>query len=168
MEDTVKLYYLLKKYNAYDDVVRCKPFEYLPEEYKDGFYDGAILTDALFTAWQLPYGSHSVKTMNSDVLNDIKDILRILPSSVKCRIGNMRCRDFIPPLVIACMNEEIPFEIAEQIYKMNPATDYHLNNQKIDLLKDLNNVSTERKELIIKLLKPVPAAVPSVVEELPE
>ena len=158
MEDYSKLYYLMKKYHKYDDIIMQKNrFLYGLKYPKEDVYSCPILIDALFTGHTLPTANHSFDKINKQILEDIREIIRILPSSVNCRIATMRCREYVPAFVLACINENIPWNIVKEIAKINPSIDYYFNSTKVTFNHDLNNdylkITSARQDKIILLLK---------------
>jgi len=71
------------------------------------------LLDALFTECKLPYASSTYSTYTHEIENDIKKIVRLVPSSIHCRVGRLRCRYKVPPLLAACVNQKVPLHIIQ-------------------------------------------------------
>ena len=127
--DLLKLYLLIQKYSYYEnEYIRNEPIS-------------SILIDLLCTESRLPcaYSSHNVFTDNT--FNDLKEIIRIAPQSLKSHYGQLRCRFYLSPLDIACHNVHIPLYVIKYIVEKN-ADMYHffeLNGYKIHILEDLSN-----------------------------
>jgi len=65
----------------------------------------------------------------------------IMPESVNCGLGEMRNRNYVSALFIACFNELIPLEvIAVFVQKAhNPNPSHHVNGYSVSLLNDLES-----------------------------
>jgi len=71
------------------------------------------LLDALFTGCNLPGAQHSIDKYTPEVEKDIKDIVRLIPDSIHCRLGELRLRHEVSALGAACMNPNIPIHMIE-------------------------------------------------------
>lgn len=98
------------------------------------------LLDAVFTGCTLPYSDHSINEYSPQVEEDIIEIIKLMPSSINCAIGTLRCRDEVTVLAAACMNFIIPENIIQLLLEKgaDPLKQYYLNNRKISILGDLN------------------------------
>ena len=135
--DLRKLYLLIKKYNIYQ------------EKFKTNEPISSILIDLLSTESKLPctYSSHSIFT--NDIFDDLKEIIRIVPQSLKSETGVLRCRYYLSPLDMACNNLNIPLSVIE--YMIDKQADmyhfYEFNGQKIHILDDIDSVVKAREDL---------------------
>ena len=133
--------YLFNKYNCYQ-----KEFEkylFTPENYDKT----PILYDALSTGLTLPFARSSFDKFTEETYQDIIDIIKLVPNSIKYRFGQLRCREKITPLYVACTNSNIPNNIIEILLqnKANPKQSIVLNGYQISILADLkNNISDKR------------------------
>ena len=124
--DLHTLYLLIQKYSYYENsFIRNEPIS-------------SILIDLLCSGSHLPcaYSSHSVFT--NDTFEDLKEIIRIAPHSLKSNYGQLRCRYYLSPLDIACHNINIPMYVIE--YILNQDVDiyhyYELNGCKTHIFED--------------------------------
>ena len=139
--DLRKLYLLIQKYSYYEN------------EYRRNEPISSILIDLLCTESRLPcaYSSHNVFTDNT--FNDLKEIIRIAPQSLKSDYGQLRCRFYLSPLDIACHNVHIPLYVIKYIIEKN-ADMYHcfeLNGCKTHVLEDLSHSFIARCEILKEL-----------------
>lgn len=112
------------------------------------------LIDIFCTGCNLPFAKSTFNIYNIGIENDIKNIIKLTPDSINCIGGSLRCRDFITPLYMACINTKIPIYIIELLLK-NGANKNHLikvNGKKMSMLDDLkNNISDHRYQIVVKL-----------------
>ncbi len=95
----------------------------------------------------LPYAKSTHDDFTNDIQDDIPYILELLPQSVKCDFGQLRCRSKVTPLMAACINPGVPIEIIRLLLKhgANPNEEVKVNGNSVDLLKDLEeNISNDR------------------------
>ena len=103
------------------------------------------------------YPSTSEKTFESfspEQEEDLKQIVKLMPRSLLCNIGRLRCREFITPFIMACHNRQVPVTIL-QFLLLNGAKSnsvYKLSEKKIHILTDLKNCDPERFEQIKPVL----------------
>ena len=125
-KDLHKLYLLIQKYSYYEN------------EYRRNEPISSILIDLLCTGSALPraYSSHSVFT--NDTFEDLKEIIRIAPHSLKSNYGQLRCRYYLSPLDMACHNINVPMYAIE--YILSQCADmyhcYDFNGCKTHILED--------------------------------
>ena len=124
--DLHTLYLLIQKYSYYENsFTRNEPIS-------------SILIDLLCSGSHLPcaYSSHSVFT--NDTFEDLKEIIRIAPQSLKSNYGQLRCRYYLSPLDMACHNINIPMYVIE--YILNQDADiyhyYEFNGCKTHIFED--------------------------------
>ena len=132
-----KVLMLIKKYNVYQD-------EY--EKWELNNYT-PILYDAMLTGCTLPYARSSHENFTNEIKDDISDILELMQQSVKCDIGQLRCRTKVTPLMAACINPGVPMEIIKLLLKhgADPDKGAVMNRVRVDLLEDLEeNISNDR------------------------
>jgi hypothetical protein len=109
------------------------------------------LLDAVFTGCKLPFGNHSITRYNSQVKGDILEIIELMPSSINCNKGFLRCREDVTVLAAACFNLQILNEIIQLLLEKgaDPFKQYNLNNNKISILKDMRDEQyLERRKII--------------------
>lgn len=70
----------------------------------------SILYDALASGCDLPFAEHS-QVFSPIVERDIKKIVQLLPCSMQWNFGILRCDNFVPPLLMACLNENMPPQV---------------------------------------------------------
>lgn len=126
--DVYKLYLLAKKYYYYEYwYERVEPLRW-------------ILIDLLCTECDLPFALSSHSVFTDITFNDLKEIIHIAPESLKTEYGQLRCRDKLSPLDMACHNIYIPLKVIEYLLD-NGANMYHLyevNGYKTHVLDDIN------------------------------
>jgi hypothetical protein len=138
---------LVAKYHALDIQAKNPFCRSLYEEGKNPHQ----LLDALSTGckYRKPYSQdHTFTEYTHEIENDIKDMVRLIPQSMKCTIGALVYRTFIHPLAMACFNENIPISIIELLLKngANPKTTYYYHSGfsyepiPIHVLNDLKNM----------------------------
>lgn len=163
--DITRLIHLKEKYCKYDkDCADFKRYyESLPHrgcDYKDlmscDYFDldsPQCLYDALSTGCDLP-PQRSLYTFTSETEKDIRDLVRLCPSSLYCIAGILRCKKFVTPLYIACRNDKIPIHIIEFLLKNGAIknTSIYVSNKKTHILEDLRDeISEERFDQISSL-----------------
>ena len=140
-KDLAILYKLIQKYNIYQEWWENAQFiSPLP-----------ILIDILSSGCYLPCTKSTYNRFDSSMEKDILEIIRIHPESLNSKYGNMRCRYYISPLDMACVNTDIPLSIIKLLIK-NKANMYHMfemNGSPLHILNDLQD--TSRKKDIIKI-----------------
>ena len=142
-KDLAILYKLIQKYDIYQDWWENAQFiSPLP-----------ILIDILSSGCYLPCTKSTYNRFDSSMEKDILEIIRIHPESLNSKYGNMRCRYYISPLDMACVNTDIPLSIIELLIKNN-ANMYHMlkmNGYPLHILNDLD--ISLRKNVIKKIFK---------------
>lgn len=147
--DLKEIYRLVGKYRTYNSSRSFNKSDAPPQ-----------LLDALFTGCTLPMAAQSVGVYSPYVESDIRSIVRVMPESIHCKLGQLRLRWDLPPLYAACVNEQMPLNIIELLLQ-NKANPYarvgysqaldHMSTFVIHLLdQDLEN---PRKEQIMDLFE---------------
>lgn len=135
--DLGKLYLLIKKYNIFE------------EQFQINEPISSILIDLLSTESNLPCTRSSHSIFTNDIFDDLKEIIRIVPQSLKSEAGVLRCRYNLSPLDMACNNINIPLSVIE--YMIDKQADmyhlYELNGEKIHILDDIDSMVKEREDL---------------------
>ena len=159
LNDLKEIVRLIKKYKYYQD-----DYEYLSRTER-GTTNVKIggppqLLDALFAGCELPFANSSAQEFNDNLREDINQILKLMPESIHCKFGQLRCRYEVTPLYAACINPNIPLDIVELLLQKgaDPNEKILLNggpiNSLVDLKNNLEDSSPERynkiKELFIK------------------
>lgn len=150
-----RVYELIHKYhhyqNDYECNIRFRQCSGLTVREKP-----PLLVDACFSGCFLPLAYSSKQTFTEEVFNDIRDIIRLIPSSLESSYGQMRCRTRVTPLYAAVSNENMPIHVVRYLLEQgaNVHDKIHLNNDPIDMLEDLyGNVVDERTHSIEELFK---------------
>ena len=143
---------LVLKYNHYNcDIVEAinkPPFSLDPSQPCPPCNGPPTLWDALCAGSQLPFCYSSVKEI---IKQDVIDIITLIPSSLKFNYGEMRCRSYATPFVIAIANEScsmnIIHEIAKQAQKLSIDFNQSLcvNNKWITPVEELEKMNKERE-----------------------
>lgn len=149
------IYKLLLKYNYYqNDYEKCSSKKYY----------SPILLDMCFTDCNLPSAHSSFnfcKNYNNNPIisytelkNDMKSIIKVLPSCIESDYGVLRCRFNVTPIMAASINESIPIDFVELLIKngANINKKIQVNGYNIDLLDDLHdNINSYRHSKLVKL-----------------
>lgn len=99
---------LIKKYNIYrDDVDLPKEPDLLPSQ----------LLDAVASGLNNPCLKRTFPCYKKEIERDLKWIIKLIPNSVNCPIGEFRSLYNLTPLAVACCNENIPASIIELLLK---------------------------------------------------
>ena len=140
---------LKKKYNKYDNDYEN---HYLNEK-NEHLFKHHQLIDALCTGCDLPFARGAFDTYNLEIENDIKSIVSLIPDSVHCIMGTLRCRSGVPPLAMACFNPNIPLHIIDYLldHGADPNLTYLLNGKPISILDDMSDNNIGRIDEIKKL-----------------
>ena len=125
-KDLHTLYLLIQKYSYYEN------------EYRRNEPISSILIDLLCSGSNLPYAYSSHFVFTNNTFEDLKEIIRIAPHSLKSNYGQLRCRYYLSPLDMACHNINIPMYVIE--YILNQDVDmyhyYELNGCKTHIFED--------------------------------
>lgn len=117
------------------------------------------LLDALFTGCDLPFARNqsSFHEYNDQVEQDIIKMIQLMPQSIHCNIGELRCRSRVTPLLVACLNTNIPIKIIDLLLKngANPQGTLMFNGTQeisidIDLRNELSNTRYEEIQALFK------------------
>ena len=115
-----------------------------------------ILSDILFTGLNFPFASSTFNTLNPTIWSDFHQIVRLMPSAIHSTYCRLRCREYITPLYIACVNEQVPLEIVKSLIANGARVDHkvHVNSLEIGILEDIEKViSKERYEQLQALFR---------------
>lgn len=131
---------------------------FVPDKEKNSLVPGGNpqLLDALFTGFDKNFRG-TFETYSPEIEEDIKEIVKLTPQSLKCALGELRNRKFVTPLIIACFNENIPIHIVELLLEKgaNPNTSYEVDYTQTHMLKDVKKLleNPERFAAIEALFK---------------
>jgi len=106
------------------------------------------LLDALLTETNFHYVSRSIETFSIDTENDIRTIVKLMPLSINCTIGQYSMLESIYPIFAACINPKISASTIEFLLKSK--ANQELQDEELLLIEE--NVSNERYEIIVNLL----------------
>jgi hypothetical protein len=146
--------HLVNKYCKYNSIYANPGKKWDTKELID--YGGnPQLWDALCTGSSLPFAESTFKNWSPEIETDIKNIITLTPESLNCTIGELRCRNNVPPLVIASINPHVPLEIVEYMLQKgaNQFQEYKLNGYKTTLVQDLEILDLDNKLEIEELLQ---------------
>lgn len=132
LETLKKMDALIKKYPKYN----AEYNHFVKDKTSCG---NPLLLDALFTGCKLLYADHTFKKYTQELEEDIKKIIKLMPQSIHCNIGIIRCRNGVPPLAAACHNDKMPIHMIEFLLEngADPNQTYDLNGMQISILADL-------------------------------
>ena len=153
--DLLRVRELYQKYSYYNKRYEI-PLNYWYRIYEDLVIEPTQLLDALFAGCKLPYASSSVKYYDDTVEQDIKDIIRLIPNSIYCNLGSLRCRYYVTPLAAACHNDNIPSHIIKLLFEAgcSSLTQIKLNTSVILLRDDIHgNIEEPRLSQILLLFE---------------
>ena len=96
------------------------------------------LYDALATGCKLPFAEHTIKDYNDEVESDIKYLLRSR-ELIDFKDGELRCRNEVTPLYMACSNINIPIHIIDLLLSSGASTNemIKVNGNNCYLIDDL-------------------------------
>ncbi len=115
------------------------------EKYRYALADGEspkripLLLDALFTGYpNFSFPKPSFREFTPQTEADIKEIVRLMPESLHCNLGEIRCRDGLTPLAAACWNKALPLSMVQFLLSKgaNPDTEYRCSGYPITILED--------------------------------
>ncbi len=88
----------------------------------------------------------SFKEFTDEQYQDMEPIIRLMPRSLLCNIGQLRSRDFVTPFIMACKNPNIPVKAIELLFQKdaNPSSIFRLSDNKIHILTDLRKHDKDR------------------------
>lgn len=104
------------------------------------------LLDLLTTGRTLAIANRSFHEFSKEQEDDFKEIIRLMPRSLQCNMGDLKCRSFVKPIVMACFNEQVPLHVIEILLKngANPNETLIFNERKIHVLVDLKSNNLPR------------------------
>lgn len=128
------------------------------------------LLDAVSSGNGLPrcYPCPTYKAFSKEIEDDILDIIELMPDTLNCSMGFLKCRKDITPLAAACHNENLPLPLIEILVKKgcNPEDKVLLENKPVSILESLKSgyevrkgewISKERREEIDRVINRVNA-----------
>lgn len=132
-----KIYMYSKKYYKYNE-----SYEYcLSKKVCNGH--SPILLDMVLSGYSMPVGKYSCSKFSVD---EIVEIIDLLPETLLSDMGEVRCREYITPIVAACFNIKCPLYIIEYLInrtihyfgtkKLHSAISYKLNCGWITIFDD--------------------------------
>lgn len=148
-----RIHSLIEKYNSYQNDYEYHVAYKLRKNIHIEEYP-PLLLDACMAGCRLPIAHSSIRDFNDNVFDDIKEIIELVPESIKCKFGQLRCRTYLTPLHSAIYNEAIPIEVIKYLIdkKANVNEPLRVNNSPINILDDLHeNVSLKREKMIIDI-----------------
>ena len=122
LERVLKIKYFLSKYNYYQN-----DYEYYIKSITRPYHLGMLtkfdynlnappfLYDSLLSGCELPYCKSSTFRIN---LQDVMDMIKYCPESVKYNMGYARCRNSVSPLWAISMNRSVDFRTKKQIINL--------------------------------------------------
>jgi hypothetical protein len=114
-----------------------------------------LLIDACLSGCGLPCAYSSMRQFNGNVLDDIREIIELIPSALKSSYGQLRCRTHVTPLHAAIFNEAVPIEVIAYLLEKgaNPADKIRINGDPCHVSEDLyGNLPVERIDAVLRLL----------------
>jgi hypothetical protein len=92
------------------------------------------------------FACSSFEEFTDEQYQDMEPIIRLMPRSLLCNIGMLRCRDFMTPFTMACKNPNVPVEAIEFLLQKdaNPNCIFSLKEDKIHILTDLRKYNQDR------------------------
>ena len=114
--------------------------EYLEKRsVKESICVGGSLLDLLYTGCPLPRCYSTRREWTPEIENYILFLIENDPATMGFCLGQMRCRDWVTPLVVECSNIKVPLYIIENILQngAKPNTFLNLNCQPIHIIDEL-------------------------------
>jgi hypothetical protein len=151
LEDLDRISELMTKYHKYQ-----KEYEDPGTDWRTGreftIHGPPLLYDALISGVRLPFAKHSIKWVDEQVEKDIRDIVRLVPHSLNCNLGELRCRNGVSPLLVACLNEQVPLDIVALLLENGASVEEKVivNGCPTPILKDLKSIVSEERWLAIQ------------------
>lgn len=146
MSTLKRIHELLNKYNHYQSEYENPRIDSKTKR-EFNFKANPQLYDALQSDSDFNPFRSTFRYYNQDIENDIKEIVKLMPQSVNCIIGQMgnsitgqiRYREKMTPLHAACFNSNVPISIIEFLLenKANPNDFITLSQRPITILQDL-------------------------------
>ncbi|MAP67663.1 MAG: hypothetical protein CMF80_08205 [Candidatus Marinimicrobia bacterium] len=167
IKDLELIYKMIKKYNAHQsdyesyclrngrnnqcNALKC-PFslEWPYEKYNPRSEFSPILIDILSSGLYLPFAKSTFPLYESKMIDDIKNIIRICPTSLLSDWGYLRCRYNLDPLYFACINNLVPIEVIKLLIRSGADLNYNFkfNGYSCHVLNDLDGCCMSRKTQI--------------------
>lgn len=106
----------------------------------DALFTGHELRHDVFTGRRLPNDKSTFDTYTTEIEEDIQEIVKLMPQSIGCILGTLRCRNDVPPLAIACINVNIPLHIIEFLLQQgaNPNATLKFNSHPVRIFAHIN------------------------------
>lgn len=152
-KQTKKILYYLDKYYIFQNEYS---YSYSYSHYfGDNYYTNPILCDILFTELYIPFSRSSFNRITDELLNDLKEIIRLIPNSLESGWCHLRCRTNVTPLYAACINEKIPIDIVRYLIdqgadkKNKVKVNGFSRNTLVDLKRDC--INRERYNKLVEL-----------------
>lgn len=152
-----EIHYFVKKYHTYQSLYEDP---YIDKETGEVF-DGngpPQLYDALLSGCKLPLAASSCSKYTQEIEKDIKRIVQIMPESLKCNIGQLRCRIEVNPLAAAFYNQNIPMRVIEFLLRsgLDPRSKIRLNGHLISTMRDMQSSGlNERFAKVQKIIRKI-------------
>ena len=124
-----------------------------------------ILLDLLSTGLDIPFVKPSCKLDYGDYIeinDDLEAILSYFPNSIYYDKGELRCREQVTPLAMACYNYMVPIATIERLLQHAPdqTRDIMVINKITPILEDLlvfaQKPDIERIQEIVDLFERIP------------
>lgn len=167
-QDFKRLYELACKYYRYEisdkELQECIDndgyIQYIDSKVK---YYPPYLLDAVSSGIELPCCTRSISVCGEDIIQDIRDLMRLIPirDSLLCRMGTLRCRSELSVFVMASSNMYMDISIIEELLEVvmtEGLTDSFvvklINSKKVNVVDDLyKNGHYERSNEIKELIE---------------
>ena len=138
LEKYKDIYKYVNIYNIYqhdyDEYIKCNKKNNRPIRDKP-----PLLVDLLNTENSLPCTFSSKNIFyEKKLFYDIKQIIKLIPSSIHSTFGQMRCRTRVTPLYTAISNENVPVYIIEYLLKNGASKNLnvYVNGEVFNILDD--------------------------------
>ena len=151
IENLENIFNLLKKYYDYQvyyekdiDILTKfyetkSNFSYIEESILKRKKTPPILIDLLCTGCNLPYADSSFNIFDEKIEYDLYNIVKLIPGTINSKAGVLRCRQYVSPLYLACINTAIPIRIIKYLISKgcNTSDKLMLNGAEVSILDDL-------------------------------
>ena len=178
LADLKKINELINKYSHYNDTLEGEKESSMKGQ-RAVPQGNPQLVDALSTGlgWVSEDLIHCFDQYTKEIENDIKEIVRLTPQSLKCNIGYLPDRYYyerLSPLAVACYNDKIPVHIIKYLLESgaNPYQRYWNGSNDIPIIHgfEFDGSTSERDMAIRELFKeyalPAPKGIMAYIENL--
>lgn len=115
-----------------------------------------LLIDACLSGSGLPCAYTSVSKFDDSVFVDVREIISLVPNSLRSTYGQLRCRNRVTPLHSAIYNESVPIKVIAYLLEngANPVDKIFVDGVPHNIAEDIHgNIPTARIDAVLNLFK---------------